>query len=261
MPPTGLGLLLGALRWLALVGLALLLLSGGYAGVVSLAGRRLWRADEAVLRAYYQRLGAYTDVVPADARRNTYHLFRRNCAAFPAWLFPRGLNCHGTLGQYMHPWHCRLEAPAAAGAAVPSAAALVLDWLALAPQLPALDVPAPGLDVELAAFLERAVARRQDVRVILAAVWIAPLYYLTQHLTALLVAGGRRLSLGIDTAGHAPFHLLFARDVPFRLRSPDTPLLRSRYRHCAVRSDYAMPPAESAEVLRRLRTEWRPHGA
>lgn len=255
------GCMLRLLRLLCLLAMAALGLAVVYLTALQVATGRLWRADPGELQRFYEALGDATDLTPRDAGRATYHLLWQNCAAFPAWMLPRQLGCRGVAG-FMHPSHCQLtpgdaaEAEAQVTACGP-AGRLLEEWLLLAPQLPRLHESAPGLEWNLDRFLLRAHRQKSDVRVVVAAVWATPIFFPTQHLTTLLVADGQMLSLGVDTGNHSLGRLLLG-GVPYRLRSPDAVLVRSRYRHYRVLADYAMSPTETADVLRRVGEEWRP---
>ena len=133
-----------------------------------------------------------------------------------------------------------------------------MQWLLVAPELPQRGGERPhGLEHNLERFLVMAQNRNEVVRVVIAAVWISPAYFPLQHLTTLLISPSSVLSLGVDAEGSSLWKLLFG-SVPYRLRSPDATVMRSRYRHCRVLTDYEMLPGESGEMHRRLREDWRP---
>lgn len=224
-----------------------------------LLSRREWSADEGGLRRFYASLGDSTELMPRDPRRSTYNLIWRNCAAFPAWLFPKRLACDGW--GYMHPAHCKLERVDDGNestALPPSGRRLMLEWLALAPELPQRqdDLP-PGLEWNLERFLLTATHRGSDVRVLVASTWVSALLSPVQHLTTLLLTDRQMLSLGVDGGRSSPLKLLLGSFV-YKLCSPDRCILRHRYRHCRILADYHLAPPELLDLLRKVREEWQP---
>lgn len=248
-------ILLLPLLVLLVVGLCLMML---YALLFKIYFSCQWKAKPEDLQQFYTTLGDATDLVPIDGSKATYHLFRRNCAAFPEWLLPRMLRCYH-IG-FMHPFHCKLDNPdLPASAPESSGEKTMLQWLVRAPALLSqASQKLPYLEYNLDKFLTYAQKRNGRVRVVIAAVWKTHLFYLLSHLTTLLLFEDKILSLGVDAGNNSMIDLLFGSHIPYRLRSPDATIMRSHYHHCRILADYVMDPIEADDVLHRLKVEWKP---
>jgi len=220
-----------------------------------------WKAKPEDLQQFYAKLGDATDLVPIDGSKATYNLFRRNCAAFPEWLLPRMLRC-SNIG-FMHPFHCKLDLPEPT-ASIPESSGeqSMMHWLMRAPDLHMqASEQLPHLEYNLDKFLLYAQKRSGRIRIVIAAVWKTPMFYLLSHLTTLLLFEDKILSLGVDAGNNSMTDLLFGSSIPYRLRSPDATIMRSHYHHCRILADYVMDPIEADDVLRRLKEEWKPSSA